>query len=84
MARTIAKQIAKQVEAATAPFQCACSIKAGRVRCSHVAAHDRSIQTSPSHPMTGWGAYDLISRGDQILPFVGMLATHPLMCWKTS
>ena len=90
VARTIAKQIAKKVEAATAPFQYALSTKAGCECVAHVL--QTLTDLSPEVTVTsidGVGAYDLISRnamlegllrmegGDQILPFVRMFYSGP-------
>ena len=70
VARTLAKQISKQVEEATAPFQCAFSTKAG---CECVAHILQSLtDLGPEVTITsidGVGAYDLISRKQ---------------CWKAS
>ena len=90
VARTLAKQISKKVEEATAPFQYALSTKAG---CECVAHILQSLtDLSPEVTITsidGVGAYDLISRnamlegllrmegGDQILPFVRMFYSNP-------
>ena len=90
VARTIARQIAKKVEAATAPFQYALSTKAGCECVAHVLQSLTDL--SPEVTVTsidGVGAYDLISRnamlegllrmegGDQILPFVRMFYSGP-------
>ena len=83
VARTMAKQMAVRVEAATAPFQYALTTKAG---CESVA-HILQSMTDQDERATivsidGVGAYDLISRnamleglaavpgGDRLLPFV--------------
>ena len=83
VARTMAKQIAKKVETATAPFQYALKTKAGCECVAHVL--QTLTDTDPEATVLsidGLGAYDLISRnamleglhgvegGDQILPFV--------------
>ena len=90
VARTMVKQVSKQVEAATAPFQYALSTKAG---CECVA-HILQCVTDEDPEATvisidGVGAYDLISRnamfegllkmenGDQILPFVRCFCGSP-------
>ena len=98
-ARTIAKQIAKQVEAATAPSQYALSTKAG---CWCVAHMLQSLtDLNPEITVTsidGVGAYDLIFRsamlegllrmegGNQIFLFLCacFTATNPHICGKTS
>ena len=83
VARTMAKQVAKKAEEATAPFQYALTTKAG---CECVAHILQTITDMDSRAtvvsIDGVGAYDLISRnammegllrmeqGDQILPFV--------------
>ena len=63
VARTLAKQISKKVEEATAPFQYALSTKAG---CECVAHILQSLtDLSPDVTITsidGVGAHDLISR----------------------
>ena len=90
VARTISKQVAKEAEQATAPFQYALSTKAGCECVAHI------IQTMTDQDgeatvvsIDGVGAYDLISRqammegllgmnsGDQILPFVRMFYGSP-------
>ena len=83
VARTMAKQIAKKVEAATAPFQYALKTKAGCECVAHVL--QTLTDTDPDATVMsidGVGAYDLISRnamlegllrmegGDQTIPFV--------------
>ena len=90
VARTIAKQIAKKVEAAAAPFQDALSTEAGCECVAHVLQSLTDL--SPEVTVTsidGVGAYELISRnamlegllrvdgGDQILPFVRMFYSGP-------
>ena len=83
VARTMAKQVAKKVETATPPFQCALSAKAG---CECVAHMLQSITDFDPEAtiisIDGVGAYDHISRnamleglqrmedGDQLVPFV--------------
>ena len=90
IARALAKQISKQVEEATAPFQYALSTKAG---CECVALFLQSLtDLGPEVTITsidGAGAHDLISRnailegllrmegGDQILSFVRMFYSNP-------
>ena len=77
VARTIAKQVSKQVEAATAPFQYALSTKAGCECVAHILQTSTDLDPEAT-VMSIDGAYDLISRnamlegqgGDQILPFV--------------
>ena len=63
VARTMAQQLQKAVEVATAPFQCALSTKAG---CECVAhALQGSTQWQPDSTVTfidGISAFDLISR----------------------
>ena len=90
IARSIAKQMTKSVEAVTAPFQFALSTKVG---CECVA-HILQTLTDLDGPATvlsidGIGAYDLISRsamlegllktdrGDEILPFVRCFYCSP-------
>ena len=83
VARTMAKQMAARVEAATAPFQNALTTKAG---CESVAHILQSLTDQDERAtivsIDGVGAYDLISRnamleglatvpeGDRLLPFV--------------
>ena len=83
VARTMAKQMAARVEAATAPFQYALTTKAG---CESVAHILQSLTDQDERAtivsIDGVGAYDLISRnamleglarvpkGDRLLPFV--------------
>ena len=83
VARTMAKQVAKKAEKATAPFQYALSTKAGCECIAHIlqALTDRDANATVV-TVDGVGAYDLISKnammegilkmedGDQILPFV--------------
>ena len=83
VARTMAKQMAARVEAATAPFQYALTTKAGCESVAHILQRltdqdERATIVS----IDGVGAYDLISRnamleglarvpeGDRLLPFV--------------
>ena len=90
VARTMAKQMAVRVEAATAPFQYALTTKAG---CECVA-HILQSMTDQDERATivsidGVGAYDLISRnamreglaavlgGDRLLPFVRHFCGSP-------
>ena len=83
VAKTMAKQMAKKAEKATAPFQYALSTKAGWECIAHIlqALTDLDANTTVV-TIDGVGAYDLISRnammegilkmedGDRILPFV--------------
>ena len=82
VARTIAKQFAKKAEAATAPFQCALSKKAGCECVAHIVqALTEQDANATVVTVDGIGAFDLISRsallegllrmedGDQILLF---------------
>ena len=90
VARTIAKQVIKKIEAATAPFQYAPSTKAGCECVAHVL--QTLIDLDPEAAIMsidGVGAYDLISRNamlegllrmegkDQILPFVRCFFGNP-------
>ena len=83
VARTLAKQISKRVEAATAPFQYALKTKAGCECVAHVLQTLTDLDPeSTVMSIDVVGAYDLISRnamleghlrmdgGDQIFPFV--------------
>ena len=85
VARTVAKQVASEVEKATAPFQYALSTKAGWKCVAHIMQSLTDQDTEATVvSIDGVGAYDLISRramlegllrmerGDQIIPFVRM------------
>ena len=92
VARTMAKQVAKQAEKATAPFQFALSTKAGCERIAHIVQSVTDVDSNATVvSIDGVGAYDLISRnsmlrgllrmenGDQILPFVRCFCGRPSM-----
>ena len=68
VARTIAKQVAKKVEAATAPFQCALSTKAPSCACFSVALQRGSHNTSNK----GWEG----EQGDPLMPMLFALGQH--------
>ena len=83
VARTMAKQVAKKVEAATAPFQCALSTKAGCQCVAHILQSITDLDPETTIiSIDGVGAYDLISRnamqegllrmedGDQLVRFL--------------
>ena len=83
VARTMAKQIAKKAEKATAPFQYALTTKAGCECVAHILQTITDMdERATVVSIDGVGAYDLISRnamlegllrmedGDQVLPFV--------------
>ena len=84
VARTMAKQVAKKAEEATAPFlQCALTTKAGCECVAHILQTITDLDSRATVvSIDGVGAHDLISRnammegllrmeqGDQILPFV--------------
>ena len=83
VAKTMAKLVSKEAEAATAPFQYALSTKAGCECVAHILQSITDLDPEATViSMDGIGAYDLISRnamlggllrmekGDQILPFV--------------
>ena len=89
VARTIAKQVAKEAEQATAPFQYTLSTKAGCECVAHIiqTMTDQDAEATVVS-IDGVGAYDLISQvlleglltmdsGDQILPFVRMFYGSP-------
>ena len=94
VSRTIAKQLAKEVEAATAPFQYALSTRAG---CECVAHMIQGLcEMNPSATITsidGISAYDSISRramlqglrdlgeGSRVVPFVLMFYSTPSSYW---
>ena len=90
VARSIAKQITKKVEAMTAPFQHALSTKAGCECVAHILQSMTDLDPDTTiTSIDGVGAYDLISRnamldgllqmdgGDQIIPFVRMFYGGP-------
>ena len=63
VARTIAKQVSKQAEAATAPFQYALSTKAGCECVAHILQTLTDLDPEATvMSIDGVGAYDLISR----------------------
>ena len=83
IARTIAKQIAKQVEAATAPWQHAVTTRAGCECVVHLLQHSTDGDANTTIiSVDGTGAFDLVSRnamlrgwmgiedGGKVLPFV--------------
>ena len=90
IARTIAKQIAKLVEVATAPWQYALTTRAGRECVAHVLQHltDGDAQATILS-VNGIGAFDLVSRnamlqglmsiedGGKVLPFVRTFYGQP-------
>ena len=94
VARTIAQQLGKVVESATAPFQYALSTRAG---CECIAHALQSLtELDPEATVLsidGISAYDLISRkamlsglakvpgGDQVLLFVNMFYSAPSQYW---
>ena len=77
VARTMAKQMAARVEAATAPFQYALTTKAGCESVAHIFQTDQD-ERATIVSIDGVGTYDHISReglatvpeGDRLLPFV--------------
>ena len=90
VSRTIAKQLAKEVEAATAPFQYALSTRAGCECVAHVI--QGLCEMNPTATITsidGISAYDSISRramlqgfhhldeGSRVLPFVRLFHGTP-------
>ena len=90
VSRTIAKQLAKEVEAATAPFQYALSTRAGCECVAHVI--QGLCEMNPTATITsidGISAYDSISRramlqglhhldeGSRVLPFVRLFYGTP-------
>ena len=96
VARTMAKQIEKKAEKATAPFQCALSTKAGCECVAHIvqALTDQDVNATVV-TVDGVGAFDLISRnatlegllsmegGDQILPFARLFyGTTSTYLWE--
>ena len=82
VARTMAKQVAKKVEAATSPVQYALSTKAGCECVAHMQSITDLDPEATIISIDGVGAYDHISRnamlegllrmedGDQLVPFV--------------
>ena len=89
VARTLAKQISKKVEEATAPFEYTLSTKAGCECVAHILQSLTDLSPEVTFTSIDGGAYDLISRnamleglfrmegGDQILPFVHMFYSNP-------
>ena len=90
VARTMAKQVAKKAEEATAPFQYALTTKAGCECVAHVLQTITDLDNRATVvSIDGVGAYDLISRnammegllrmeqGDQILPFARCFYGNP-------
>ena len=90
IARTIAQQISKQVEEATAPHQYALQTKSGCECVSHMV--QMLTQLNPRQTVVsvdGVGAFDLVSRnamlqglgnmtgGAQVLPFVRLFCSDP-------
>ena len=64
VARTMAKQVAKKAEEATAPFQCFDHESRMRVRPPHLANHHRFGQPCNVVSIDGVGVCDLISSND--------------------
>ena len=90
LARTIAQQVSKAVEEATAPFQCALKTRAGTECVSHILQTLTDFYARATiFSVDGVGAFDLISRnsmmegllhmegGDQLLPFARMFYNRP-------
>ena len=96
VARTIAKQIARQTEEASVPYQHALNTKAGCECVAHV--HQTLMDLDPEATIVsidGVGAYDSISRnamlegllrmedGERVLPFVRRFYGSPSTCiWE--
>ena len=90
VATTMAKQVAKKAEKATAPFQCALSTRAGCECVAHIvqALTDQDVNATVV-TVDGVGTYDLISKnamlegflrmegGDQIFPFARLFHGTP-------
>ena len=90
VARTIAKQISKRVEAATAPFQYALKTKAGCESVAHVLQTLTDLDPEATvMSLDGVGAYDLISRNAMLEGLLRMggrdvfTAAHPHVYGKT-
>ena len=94
VARTIAQQLEKAVEGATAPFQCAFATRAGCECIAHVLQFLSEVNPgSTVLSIDGIRAYDLISRramlsalervegGGQVLPFVKLFCGGPSQYW---
>ena len=63
VARTISQQLSERVQAATAPFQCALSTRAGCERVAHALQGITEMSaTATITSVDGISAYDLISR----------------------
>ena len=87
--RTMAKQVTKEVEAATSPFQYALSTRLGCECVAHVLQTLTELDEDATIvSVDGIGAHDLISRkamldgllsverGEQLLPFVRVSTVH--------
>ena len=90
--RTLAKQFVEQGQAATHPFQCALSTRAGTECVAHVVQALTSLDPSATIlSIDGVGAYDSISRramfrglmdmvdGEKLVPFVRLFYDSPSM-----
>ena len=90
IARTVVKQIAKQVEAATAPWQQALTTRAGCECVVHLLQHSTDGNANTTIiSVDGIGAFDLVSRnamlrgwmgiedGGKVLPFVRTFHGQP-------
>ena len=96
VARTIAQQIADQVEAATAPFQYALKTRAGSECVAHILQHLTDLDPLATIvSVDGIGAFDLVSRnamlrgllsvgdGGKVLPFVRMFyGQRSIFLWE--
>ena len=96
VARTIAQQIADQVEAATAPFQYALKTRAGSECVAHILQHLTDLDPRATIvSVDGIGAFDLVSRnamlrgllsiedGGKVLPFVRMFyGQRSIFLWE--
>ena len=94
VARTVAQQLGPAVEAATSPFQCALSTRAGCECISHVLQALSELDTDATvTSIDGISAYDTISRramlqglermpgGAAVSPFVRLFYSSPSEYW---
>ena len=82
VARTIAEQVSKKAEVATAPFQYALSTKAGCECVAHILQTLTDVdERATIVSIDGIGAYDLrllmMENGDRVLPFVRCFCGSP-------
>ena len=79
VARTMAKQVSKKVETATAPFLYALSTKAGCECVAHMLQSLTDVDPEATViSIDGVGAYDLISRNAMMEGLLNMVRSSPL------